>query len=133
MRSLAENGAGKSTLVRILSGDIQQTEGTIYLNGKPWNSISPKNAENCGIVRVPQEPSIIADLSVAENIFLGHAPKNGMFVSHGIMKKEAERLLGKIGVKLDVTMDAGDLSVANQANDANCSRFGARCQIDCIG
>ena len=111
---VGENGAGKSTLVRILSGDLQQTEGTIYLNGESWNSISPKNAENYGIIRVPQEPSIITDLSVAENIFLGHPPKKGLLVSYRLMKKEAEKLLQKIGVNLKVTMDAGDLSVANQ-------------------
>lgn len=111
---VGENGAGKSTLVKILSGEYVLTSGNIYLEGKPWTAQNPKHAENCGIVRVPQEPSVIPDLSVAENMFLGHPPKKNGMVDYKGMQEQAKKYLNEIGVDLDVTKDASTLSVANQ-------------------
>jgi ABC-type sugar transport system ATPase subunit len=68
---LGGNGAGKSTLLKILSGLILPDEGTISFQGQRVEIESPRRAQELGISMIHQELSIIPDLSVLENIFLG--------------------------------------------------------------
>src|SRR5436190_14505024 len=68
---VGENGAGKSTLLRILEGDYQPDEGQILLRGEPRTFSSPREARSLGVRVVSQEPEIVPDVSVAENIFVG--------------------------------------------------------------
>lgn len=68
---LGENGAGKTTLARIICGDIQQTKGQIFLDGKEVNFSSPKQAINHGICCVHQRPLLAPSISVLENLKLG--------------------------------------------------------------
>ena len=68
---IGENGAGKSTVLKILNGIYQPDSGTVLVNGKPTILTSPRNAFDNGVAMVFQEQSIIQNLSVAENIFLG--------------------------------------------------------------
>ena len=72
---LGENGAGKSTLIKIMSGVYQPDAGTIFLDGKPTTFGSPQEAQKAGIATIYQELLLFPELSVAENIFMGHAPK----------------------------------------------------------
>ena len=72
---VGENGAGKSTLVKILAGVHQPDSGTIALDGEPTQIQGPAQARALGIAVVHQEPRLFPDLTVAENVFLGHAPK----------------------------------------------------------
>ncbi|HET7616535.1 MAG TPA: sugar ABC transporter ATP-binding protein, partial [Bacillales bacterium] len=72
---LGENGAGKSTLVKILCGVVNPDSGVIKVNGRQVEVKSPIEAVELGIVAIFQELSLIPDLSVAENVFLGHEPK----------------------------------------------------------
>ncbi len=67
------NGAGKSTFCSIIGGLYPQTEGEIFLNGKPIKMTSPSEAEAEGIATVHQEPSLVPRLNVVENIFLNNA------------------------------------------------------------
>src|SRR5882724_11387515 len=67
---LGENGAGKSTLVKILSGLVAPTAGTIRLDGEKVDLSSPERAGRCGVAVVQQEISVLANLSVAENFML---------------------------------------------------------------
>ena len=65
---IGENGAGKSTLMRLLSGHLQPTSGTLYLDEKPRVLGGPVDAEHGGIVLVPQEILLAPDLTVAQNL-----------------------------------------------------------------
>ncbi|MDQ0573681.1 ribose transport system ATP-binding protein [Variovorax paradoxus] len=72
---LGENGAGKSTLMKILAGYEQLSGGTLRINGQPQRFASSRDAEALGIVLIHQEFNLAEDLSVAQNIFLGHEKK----------------------------------------------------------
>ena len=72
---IGENGAGKSTLVKILTGIYQPDAGTIALDGEPVSFPSAHAAFEHGITAIHQETVLFDDLTVAENIFLGHAPR----------------------------------------------------------
>jgi len=75
---LGENGAGKSTLMKVLAGVHQPNEGHIYLEGEKVEMHSPMDAKHKGVVLVHQELSLVPDLSVAENIFLGSLPHKSL-------------------------------------------------------
>ena len=72
---IGENGAGKSTLVKILTGIYRPNEGEILIDGKPTTFASAQAAIDTGVTAIHQETVLFDDLSVAENIFLGHAPR----------------------------------------------------------
>ena len=72
---IGENGAGKSTLVKTMTGIYQPDEGEIRIDGQPVDLPSPHAAFKLGITAIHQETVLFDEMSVAENIFLGHAPK----------------------------------------------------------
>jgi ribose transport system ATP-binding protein len=115
---LGKNGAGKSTLVKIFSGAAIPDSGEILLNGRPLHLRSPQDAFRSGIATVYQELSLVPELSVAENVFLGRLPTRGRFRGALIDWRETERrarlLLGDFGVSLNVRARAGTLGVAQQ-------------------
>jgi len=71
---VGENGAGKSTIIKILSGFYSNDAGEIRLNGEKVNIRNPKNAIDLGINTIYQETSLVPEITVAENIFLGKQP-----------------------------------------------------------
>ena len=71
---MGKNGSGKSTLVKVLSGAVQPTAGTVHLDGTELSFASPADALAAGIATVYQELSIIPSLSIGENIYLGRLP-----------------------------------------------------------
>ena len=72
---LGENGAGKSTLIKIVSGVYQPNSGEILVDGRKTILSSPDDARHAGIATIYQELLLFPELTVAENIFLGHAPR----------------------------------------------------------
>jgi ABC-type sugar transport system ATPase subunit len=77
---LGENGAGKSTLMKILNGDYARDAGQILLDGQPVELRSPREARRAGIQVIYQELNDVPDVSVAENVLLGHLPRRaGVF------------------------------------------------------
>jgi len=116
---LGENGAGKSTLIKIISGVHKPDDGEMLLNGERVNFNNPREAKNAGIATIYQELGLYPELSVAENIFMGHAPtKNwGLFktVDWDKMESRAEELLAELNIhNLDVSAKVGTLNVGNR-------------------
>jgi len=113
---LGENGAGKSTLLKVLSGALVADEGEIRLFGKTLRIRTPKDAMRCGIGTVYQELSIVPDLTVSENIFLGRIPRNkiGKFDGKKLYKQTKE-LFAKYEIDdIDPNAAAGGLSLSKR-------------------
>lgn len=111
---VGENGAGKSTMIKVVSGATQPDRGTIELDGEPVFFRGPRDAIVRGIAVVHQELSIAPHLSVAENIGLGQLPRTGGVVRRRLVDETAERMLDRLGTKLDLRAPAGRLSIARQ-------------------
>ena len=104
---LGENGAGKSTLIKIISGVYQKDEGQLFLSGQEIHPESPRAGIDLGISVIHQELSVVADLTVAENIFLDNLPKTG---KHFVNYKELYRRTTELTKKLNITnIHPGDL------------------------
>lgn len=115
---LGENGAGKSTLMKILSGVYQPTEGTIVLNGKEYSKLTPKDSTENGISVIYQELSVINELSIQENLFVGKLPMKKIgpvkVVDYGEMNKRALELMEKVGLKRDPKTLVEDISISEK-------------------
>lgn len=112
---LGENGAGKSTLVKILSGVVQPNAGEMRVSGRKIFIESPQKAISLGIAAVFQELSMIPELSVAENIYLGHEPLNALgLIDHRKMIAMSSTLLGELGFKMDSESIVSDLPLAQR-------------------
>ena len=112
---VGENGAGKSTLVKILAGVHQPDSGTIALDGQPTQINGPAHARSLGIAVVHQEPRLFPDLTVAENVFIGHAPARRLgILDWGATRRAAKALFEELDVRLDVGAPVRGLSMADQ-------------------
>ncbi len=110
---LGENGAGKSTLIRIMTGVEQPDEGQILVDGRETRIASALDAQRLGIAAIYQEPMTFPDLTVAENIFISHRDR-GRLVDRAGMRRDAEAVLERLGVQLDVSQPARGLTLAEQ-------------------
>ncbi len=110
---IGENGAGKSTLIKIMTGVYRPDAGDILLDGKPVHIRNSQEAQALGVAAIYQEPMVYPDLNVAENIFISHADR-GAIVNWRKMYADAEEILAKLGVRLDVRMQARGLTLAAQ-------------------
>lgn len=115
---MGKNGSGKSTLVKMLSGVVQPTSGSMSLNGQDVFFKSPRDAFNANVVTVHQELSLVPELSVAENIFLGRLPKTSSLGLARIDWKSARQktsdLLEKMGLDIDPSAPIKALSIGQQ-------------------
>ena len=100
---VGENGAGKSTLMKIAAGVQPPDSGAIELDGKTIIINSPRRARELGIALVPQEPALCPNLTVAENLNLGHEPQSFGIVRRGEMRARAAAALQRAA--LDVPLD----------------------------
>src|SRR5512147_3168636 len=99
---LGENGAGKSTLIKILSGAYTRDEGEILFEGRPVAIRKPEDAQALGISTIYQEFNLARDLTVAENIFLGHLPRKGIRVDWVTARKRSREILDRLGANISV-------------------------------
>jgi len=112
---VGENGAGKSTLVKILAGIHHPDAGRIQLSGEDLVLSGPAAARDLGIAVIHQHPNLFPDLTVAENVFVGRLPRNGVRgVDWGELNRTAQRLFENLGVKQSVSVPVRGLSVADQ-------------------
>jgi rhamnose transport system ATP-binding protein len=113
---IGENGAGKSTLVKVLTGIYQPDAGQITLDGQSITLSSAHKAFELGITAIHQETVLFDDLSVAENIYLGHAPRTQWrTIDWRKMRADARILLKDMGAgHIDAGARLRDLSIANK-------------------
>jgi len=112
---VGENGAGKSTTVKILTGIYRPDGGTIRIDGEPVSLTTPNDASNAGITAIHQETVLFDELSVAENIYIGHAPRTRFgLIDNAEMHRAAAKLLTEIGAPFSSHTQLRDLGIANK-------------------
>ncbi|OBW91958.1 D-ribose transporter ATP-binding protein [Gallibacterium genomosp. 3] len=111
---MGENGAGKSTLMKILYGIYTPDDGgELILNGKPFSPSRPIDAIRKGLTMVPQEISPAANLTIADNFYLGRELTKGkFFLNQKEMDEKAAKILEGLGIPMDVTVKMSEVSVA---------------------
>jgi ABC-type sugar transport system ATPase subunit len=109
------NGAGKSTLIKLLSGALQPSQGRILLEGRDVRFGSPRQAQEAGIGTVYQELTLVPQLTVAENLFLGREPlRMGCWLDRRRRRENACALLGRFGFALDPDVRVDALGIADR-------------------
>jgi galactofuranose transport system ATP-binding protein len=111
---MGENGAGKSTLIKVLTGVEHPDSGSVELEGKFVQVRSPQHSQEVGISTVYQEINLCTNLSIAENIMLGHEPRRFGSIHWRRMNSLARQAITRLGIEIDVTKPLGDCSVAIQ-------------------
>lgn len=113
---MGENGAGKSTFIKVITGVHQADEGEMLLYGKPVSFKDPNDAKRAGIAAIYQHVTCYPDLSVTENIFMGHeqVQRGTKRILWRKMHEEAARLLRQLGAEFSPKALMGSLSVAEQ-------------------
>ena len=112
---VGENGAGKSTVVKILTGIYQPDGGQIRIDNQSVSFNTPHQAAESGITAIHQETVLFDDLSVAENIFLGHAPTARFgLLDWRSMNAKATELLERIGAAISPGALLRNLGIANK-------------------
>lgn len=116
---VGENGAGKSTLIKVLGGVYSADEGEIRVDGAPVRFRGPRDAQEAGIVTIPQEMQLVASSSVADNVLLGAWSTKPLFgflpsVDRDAMRERASAVLAQLGFECDPDARVGDLAFAER-------------------
>jgi len=117
-----ENGAGKSTLMKLITGVYQPDSGEMRLNGQLLKVHNPNDAYSKGIAIIFQETSLFPDLTILENIFMGHelrrplagVVKFASFLDYPAMRRKAREIFGRLGMEIDLDVRVSQLSVASK-------------------
>jgi rhamnose transport system ATP-binding protein len=110
---VGENGAGKSTLIKIMTGIFPAHEGTMTVGGEAYSPRGTAEAQRRGVAAIYQEPSVFPDLSVAENIYIGHQDR-GWLVDRSTLINDAGRILATLDIDINPRLPAAGLTVAGQ-------------------
>jgi rhamnose transport system ATP-binding protein len=113
---MGENGAGKSTFIKVITGVHSPEEGEVYFEGHKVNFKNTRESQKLGIAAIYQHVTNYPDLSVTENIFIGHEKVSPVTkrILWNDMHKRAKELLDSVGADIDPKVQMGTLSVAEQ-------------------
>ena len=112
---IGANGAGKSTLMKVLAGVYSMDEGEIIFDQKHVNITDPISSNRLGIAVIYQELSLLPNLSVAENIFIGKYPRKYRYLlDWAALTKKARTLIDSLGIKIDVMEPISKLSIGHR-------------------
>ena len=111
---IGENGAGKSTLMKMIAGIEQPSAGKMYMNGREVVFKDTNAARARGIGIIHQELSLFPNLTVYQNIFMGHEKKKGLFLNDDEHRKGAEAVMKRLEHDIDPNTLVGDLRVGQQ-------------------
>src|SRR4051794_3696963 len=111
---IGQNGAGKSTLIKVLTGVITRDSGRIEFDGRDVTFSSPHAAQLAGLSTIYQEVNLVPFRSVAENVFLNREPKRFGFIDWRRMNREADAILRRLDLNVDVTRPLYEYSIATQ-------------------
>jgi ribose transport system ATP-binding protein len=109
-----ENGAGKSTLMNLLAGVYQADSGVIRLRGRPVRFETPAQARRAGVSSIFQELTLLPNLTIEENLFLGREPSRAGLIDRASMRRKARTALDRVSIKADGAAFCAGLSVAEQ-------------------
>ncbi|MEU0407593.1 sugar ABC transporter ATP-binding protein [Streptomyces griseorubiginosus] len=125
---VGRNGAGKSTLVAVLTGLQAPDEGTVRFDGEPAPPLADRDAWRSKVACVYQKPTVVPELTVAENLFINRQPLHRGFISWRSLRKEAAALLDTWDVRVDPDARTADLKVEDRqmVEIARALSFGAR-------
>ena len=107
-----ENGAGKSTLMKIINGTYVADEGTMTYKGQQIGPHTVTDTLKMGIAMIYQELNPIAEMTIAENIWLGREPRKGMFVDYAKMYADTQELLDQLDIPYNAHQKMYELSIA---------------------
>lgn len=109
---VGENGAGKSTLMKILTGVYTRDAGTITIDGQLADIRKIRDSEHLGIAIIHQELNMLPDMTLTDNLFLGHEQRNAVgMLDLKAMKLQAAEALGRLGLDIDPGVRARELTV----------------------
>ena len=111
---LGENGAGKSTLINVIAGTFPFNSGTVLFEGRPLSNLTPQHSRALGISPVFQEFSLVPDLTVEENLFLGRERTRFSFLQKRQMREKGRATLDRLGFDIDPRAKVRDLRRASQ-------------------
>ncbi|MBB1510881.1 sugar ABC transporter ATP-binding protein [Tessaracoccus sp. MC1756] len=111
---VGENGAGKSTLIKTLAGAIRPTSGDIIIDGERLDHLTPRSAIERGIAVIYQEFTLVSELTVAENIFLGMYPLRGGLLDRKDMITKTVEILSRLKVAIDPQKPVRELTTGYQ-------------------
>lgn len=111
---MGENGAGKSTLIKALTGVNRVAAGSILIRGRPYSSSGPSASEAAGIATVYQEVNLCPNMTVAENVMLGHEVRRGPFIDWRATRRIAVEHLARLRLSIDPRSQLSSHTIAVQ-------------------
>ena len=115
---LGESGARKSTLMKMLGGAYVPSEGTMVADGKEFPRLTPRISQENGISIIYQELSVINEISIQENIFVGKLIAKNVagikVLDNKAMKEKTKQILDEIGLKKEPSTPVGQLSISEK-------------------
>lgn len=107
---VGENGAGKSTLIKMTTGAVIPTSGSVIIDGEEFTKLDPAKAREKGVAVIYQEFNLVNELSIAENIFLGDLIARHGFIDKKAMLKKSQEIFDMLGIDVKVTRQVKELS-----------------------